>query len=102
MAINHLPAIDDYWKRDLIYDYSPITGGISQDRFREKRRYLHFVNNETLAARGDAGCDRLGKMRPRIDHLSAHSQTVYAPETNKTRHQSVGSRGQPQWLLLEI
>ena len=79
MAINHLPAIDDYWKRDPIYNYSPITTRISRDRFREIGRYLHFVNNETLAARGDAGYDRLGKIRPLIDHLSSRFKAVYSP-----------------------
>ena len=76
MAINYLPAIDDYWKLDPIYHYSPIAGRISRDRFREIGRYLHFVNNDTLVQGGDSGYDRLGKIRPLIDHLSARFKAV--------------------------
>ena len=79
MAINHLPAIDDYWKRDPIYNYSPIAGRISRDRFREIGRYLHFVNNDTLVPHGDLGYDRLGKIRPLIDHLSSRFKAIYSP-----------------------
>ena len=53
MAVNHLPAAEDYWKRDPVYNYSFIASRISRDTFREIGRYLHFVDNATLASRGD-------------------------------------------------
>ena len=48
MAVNHLPATEDYWKRDPIYNYTPIASQISRDQFREIGRYLHFVDNSTI------------------------------------------------------
>ena len=35
MAVNRLPAAEDYWKRDPIYNYFPIASRISCERFRE-------------------------------------------------------------------
>ena len=42
-------------------------------------RYLHFVDNDHLAQRGDPAHDRLGKVRPLIDHLSSKFETLYEP-----------------------
>ena len=75
MGINRLPSIDDYWSKDPLLHYSPISNKIPRWRFREISRYLHFVNNEDLAPRGDPMHDRLGKVRPLIDHLSSKFMT---------------------------
>ena len=48
-------------------------------RFREISRNLHFVNNDNLAPRGDPLHDRLGKVRPLIDHLSSKFCSLYDP-----------------------
>ena len=48
MAMNHLPSIDDYWRRNPLLRYSPVADHISRDRFRELSRYLHFTTNDTL------------------------------------------------------
>ena len=79
MGINHLPALDDYWRTDPTLHYSPIADRISRDRFREISRYLHFADNATLMPRGTPGHDRLGKVRPVIDHLSGRFSDVYNP-----------------------
>ena len=68
MSINSLPALKDYWKHDPTYHYAPIASRISRDRFLEVSRYLHFVNNDTLEPRESPSYDRLGKVRPLIDH----------------------------------
>ena len=82
MGINHLPAIDDYWSRDLHLRYAPIADRISRQRFRDISRYLHFVDNDHLAPRGDPSYDRLGKVRPLIEHLSERFEDVYKPTQN--------------------
>ena len=82
MSVNNLPAAGDYWRRDPIYHYVPIASRISRDRFREIGRYLHFVDNNTLAPHGDPSHDRLGKIRPLINHLSSRFQAVYSPHKN--------------------
>ena len=79
MGINKLPCIEDYWKRDPHLHYSPIADRITRDRFRDVSRYLHFVNNDTLVPQGSPGYDRLGKVRPIVDHLSAKFAELYNP-----------------------
>ena len=76
MGINQLPALDDYWSSDRTLRYSPIADRI---RFWEISRYLHFVNNSTLLPKGSPGYDRLGKVRPVIDHLSKQFADLYEP-----------------------
>ena len=79
MGINQLPAVKDYWKKSEYLHYSPIADQIPRDRFLEISRYVHFVDNTTLQPRGSPGHDRLGKVRPVIDHLSAKFAEVYHP-----------------------
>ena len=79
MGINSLPALDDYWKKDSVYHYSPIADKISRERYREIARYLHFVDNSTLAPRGTPSYDRLGKVRPLLNFLQARFSAVYNP-----------------------
>ena len=78
MGIAHLPALDDYWSTDPTLHY-PIADRISRDRFREISHYLHFVDNTTLPPRGSPRYDRLGKVRPVIDHLSKRFTDLYEP-----------------------
>ena len=70
MGMVHLPSIDDYWKNDKLYHYSPIAGRISCNWFRELHRYVHFVDNSTLAPPGSPEYDRLGKVRPVVEMLA--------------------------------
>ena len=79
MAINHLPSLDDYWRRDDLLHYSPVASRISRDHFRELSRYLHFVENQTLPPHGAPGHDRLGKIRPLIEYLSLRFADLYEP-----------------------
>ena len=82
MGIDHLPSVDDYWSKDPLLHYAPIADRIPRWRFREISRYLHFVDNDHLAPRGDPAHDRLGKVRPLIDHLSSKFETLYQPSKN--------------------
>ena len=79
MAINHLPSLDDYWRRDPLLHYAPIADRITRDRFRELSRYLHFADNDSLLPRDAPGYDRLGKVRPVIEHLSTKFAALYEP-----------------------
>ena len=79
-GINVLPSDDDYWKRDSHLYYHPIASRISRDRFRELNRYFHFVDNATVPVRGSPLFDRLGKVRPVIEHLSKRFRDVYHPD----------------------
>ena len=79
MGINSLPALKDYWKRDPAFHYAPIADRITRDRFLEISRYLHFVDNDTLPQRDSPSFDRLGKVRPLLDHFSEKFKSVYLP-----------------------
>ena len=50
MAMNHLPSLDDYWKRDPLLHYAPIADKITRDRYHELSRYLHFADNDALVS----------------------------------------------------
>ena len=82
MGIVQLPALDDYWSRDSRTRYAHIADKISRQRFREISRYLHFVDNDHLAPRSDPLYDRLGKVRPLIEHISERFESVYKPSKN--------------------
>ena len=79
MAIAHVPALDDYWKRDPVLRYSPVADRITRDRFRDISRYLHFADNSTIIPRGNPGHDRLGKIRPVLTHFCERFSTLYNP-----------------------
>lgn len=79
MGINILSATEDYWKKDPVYNYAPISTRISRDRFREISRYLHFVDNTTLAPRGSPNHDRLGKIRPILEQFQQQFSATYNP-----------------------
>ena len=79
MGINSLPSLEDYWKKDPVYHYAPVADCISRDRFSEISRYLHFVDNSTLVPRTSPAYDRLGKIRPLLNHLQSRFSAVYTP-----------------------
>ena len=79
MGVNVLPDIYDYWSLQESFHYFPVASRISRKRFLEIRRYLHFVDNSTLAQRGDPEYDRLGKIRPVIDAVNEALVSSYDP-----------------------
>ena len=79
MGLNPKPSIEDYWQKDPIYHYKPISDRISRDRYKDISRYLHFVDNQTLTPRGSPNYDRLGKVRPLLSYLTERFKTIYNP-----------------------
>ena len=77
MGVIRLPTLHDYWKCDDHFHYAPIASRISRDRFFELRRYLHFVDNSTLASPGSEGYDKLGKVWPLINAVVSKCQSLY-------------------------
>ena len=82
MGLNRKPSISDYWSKNPVYRYPPIADRISRDRYREISRYLHFVDNTTLAPPGTEGYDRLGKVRPLLNYLTERFKIIYIPGKN--------------------
>ena len=79
MGIVRLPALEDYWKVDPFLNFPPIATRIPRQRFRDISRYLHFVDNSCLVAPGHPEYDKLGKVRPVIEHCSKVFHDSYQP-----------------------
>ncbi len=80
MGLAKLPSINDYWNKSPVFHYSPIASRITRDRFRDIRRYLHFVDNKTLPPPRSPGSDRLAKIRPVLNFVTQKCRTVYLPK----------------------
>ena len=91
MGIVHLPAINDNWSRETHTRYALIADKIFRQRFRDIFRYLHFVDNDRLAPRDDPSYDRLGKVRPLINHLSERFEKVYQLTRNVAVEEAISS-----------
>lgn len=79
MAMNHLPSLYDYWRRDPLLHYAPIDDRITRDRYRELSRYLHFADSDALESRGSPSYDWLWKVQPVIYHLSLKFAEFFQP-----------------------
>ncbi len=77
MGLVKLPSIPDYWKRDEVFNYGPISSRITRDRFYEITKFLHFSDNSALAAPVEDGYGRLGKIRPVIRMVNESLQALY-------------------------
>ena len=82
MGLVREPEIRDYWSNDDTFHYSPVAGRISRHRFEEISRYLHFVDNRQLPARGTPGHHRLQRVKPVIDSIRNRFSAVYNPGVN--------------------
>ena len=82
MGIVRLPGLGDYWKKDMIYHYTPVAERISQDRFYDLHRYLHFIDNSTLLPPHTPGYNKLGKISPIITMLRNRFAHVWNPGKN--------------------
>ena len=79
MGFNRLPEIRDYWSTNSYFHYFPIASRISRNRFLEIQRFLHFVDNSSIASRGEPEYDRLAKVRPVIKSLQHSFFESYKP-----------------------
>ena len=79
MGVCKLPELRDYWSTDPCLHYPPIADKISRDRFEEITRYLHFVTNEELPARGQPNFHRLQKVQPILTEMKIRFSEVYHP-----------------------
>ena len=66
-------------------------------------RYLHFVDNSTLAPPGSDGYDRLGKVRPVLEYLSGQCIALYNPNRDCSIDEAIiafkGRSSMKQYIL---
>lgn len=79
MSLTKLPDLYDYWSSSELLHSFPVASRIPRKRYLELRRFLHFVDNTTLPARGEEGYDRLGKVRPVIEAVKQSFLSHYSP-----------------------
>ena len=84
MGLVQMPAMEDYWKRDVHFHYAPVADRISRSRFREISRYLHFANKSNLPQRGESGFDQLRKVRPVLEALQSRFEESYDPHCEQS------------------
>lgn len=74
MSVQHFPSTRSYWSPK--YGYEPIYSVMTNNRFEEIKKSLHFNNNDNHKAIGEPGRDRLFKIRPVIDELNSKFSSI--------------------------
>jgi hypothetical protein len=69
MGIVAMPAYTDYWSADL--RYSQIADTMPLKRYQMLRRYIHFVDNETIDI-----SDRFYKVRPILEGIRKNCLSI--------------------------
>ena len=81
---HRLPSRNHYWslKSDLMVDL--MGHAMPRNRFDEVLRFLHIANSKRLDPN-----DRMGKLRPLMDHLQNAFQKAYIPEKHLSFDESM-------------
>ena len=64
MGIQRLPQLHCYWSSDEALGNPAIKKAMSHNRFMKIRQYFHLTDRSKELQKGDAGYDRLQKIRP--------------------------------------
>ena len=59
MGMVNLPSIKDYWRKDVVFNYRPLSSRISRTQFLDIHRFLHFVDNNLLPNYGDPNYSKI-------------------------------------------
>lgn len=79
MGIVNLPSIEDYWRRDKVYNYHPLASKITRTRFLDIHRFLHFVDNSLLPSYGDPTYSKIQKVKPILTFVSNQLFNLFVP-----------------------
>lgn len=74
MSVQHFLSTRSYWSPK--YGYEPIYSVMTNNRFEEIKKLLHFNNNDNHKAIGEPGHDRLLKIRPVIGELNSKLSSI--------------------------
>ena len=78
MGIGNLPSIMDYWRKDIVFNYRPLSSRISRTRFLDTHRFSHFVD-ESLPTYGDPRYSKIQKVKPVLTYISFKFQELFNP-----------------------
>ena len=79
MGMINLPSIQDYWKKDVVFNYRPLSSRISRTRFLDIHRFLHFVDNDLLPSYGDQQYSKIQKVKPILTYISSKLCDLFIP-----------------------
>jgi len=79
MGIHTLPELRHYWSSDNLLGVPAVTNLITKTRFKKLTENIHYNDNTKAVPRGEAGYDRLHKLRPVIEALNCRLKEVYIP-----------------------
>ena len=79
MGLVELPSLHDYWQRDPLFNCPAIAERMTRDRFLEKHKYLHFVDNSSLIPPGHPGYDHLCKVQGVLEMIEERFAALYNP-----------------------
>ena len=89
MGIVSLPSIPSYWHTSWPFLNDGFRKEMSHDRFFLLLKFLHLSDNDKYISYGQAGHDRLYKIRPIITHLIAQFKSSYTPNQNCSVDESI-------------
>lgn len=79
MGIHRLPRLSNYWSSDPLLCVPAISQIMPSKRYKKLIENLHINNNETAVPKGEAGYDKLHKLRPLLDQVCQKSIEAYEP-----------------------
>ena len=79
MRFHQLPEIDHYWSSHDMLGVPGVMKIMAKHRFQKMTQYSHANDNSMAAARGDAGYDRLHKVRPLLSLAASSFARRYRP-----------------------
>lgn len=85
MGVHPLPNVDLYWSSDPLFRVDEIANIMTCKRFKKILKNLHLNNNTNMPKRGEAGFDKLYKIRPMISLMN----TAFKNTANNTASQSI-------------
>ena len=86
-----MPKYSMFWETSTRYE--PVASVMSRNRFKELKKNLHFVNNETVPQRDDPAKDKLFKIRPLFEMLRQNCLKVPPEENNSVDEQIIPFKG---------
>ena len=81
IGIHTLPELRHYGSSDNLLGVPAVVNLITKTRFKKLTENIHCNDNTKAMPRGEAGYDRLHKLRPVIDALNSRLKEVYIPSS---------------------
>eukprot|EP00731_Ephydatia_muelleri_P003137 Em0001g3137a len=77
MGLLSYPSMDDYWSTSWPFENRAISAAMTRNRFSLLMKFLHLNDKSNYTKRGEAGHDRLYKLRPFFDAIIANCKQAY-------------------------